>query len=112
MKQVIADLYSPLHGRDLNPVTEICVTSGAQEGLLASVMSFVQSGDEVILLEPVFAMYVYQIKMAGGTIRHVPLRPPKGTEGRIISGNDWKIDIEELQRAITPKTKMIYLNNP
>lgn len=93
-------------------MTEICVSSGAQEGLLASVMAFVGPGDEVILLEPVFAMYVYQIKMAGGKIRYVPLRPPKEADTKTVSGNDWTIDIEELEQAITPKTKMIYLNNP
>ncbi|KAF1962238.1 PLP-dependent transferase [Byssothecium circinans] len=112
LKQAIAELYSPLYARELDPEKEICITSGAQEGLLASVMSFIQPGDEVILLEPVFAMYVYQTKMAGGTIRYVPLRPPKEAETKTVSGSDWTIDIEELERAITPRTKMIYLNNP
>lgn len=80
------------------------MTSRAQEGLLASVMSFVQPRDEVILLKPVFAMYVYQIRIASGTIRYVPLRPPKAAEAATVSGNDWTIDIDELERAITLKT--------
>ncbi|KAF2658922.1 PLP-dependent transferase [Lophiostoma macrostomum CBS 122681] len=56
--------------------------------------------------------YEYQIKLAGGTIRYVPLRSPEGESTGCVSGNDWNIDIEELEQAITPQTKMIYLNNP
>lgn len=50
--------------------------------------------------------------MAGGTIRYVPLRPPKEAATNTVSGNDWTIDFEELEQAITLKTKMVYLNNP
>ncbi|KAF2692057.1 PLP-dependent transferase [Lentithecium fluviatile CBS 122367] len=86
LRQTIAELYSPLYGRQLNPVIEVCVTSGAQ--------------------------YIYQIKMAGGTTRYIPLRPPKSQQKTRVSGNDWSLDIAELEAAITSKTKMIYLNNP
>jgi kynurenine aminotransferase len=54
--------------------------------------------------------YEYQVKIAGGTIRYVPIRPPEGEPTG--NGNDWIVDMAELERAINDKTKMIYLNNP
>ena len=71
-------------------------------------MAFAASGDEVILLEPVFSMYEYQVKMSGATPRYVPLRPPEDAkEDRIVSGNDWRLDMAELEEAMNPKTKAI-----
>jgi kynurenine aminotransferase len=52
------------------------------------------------------------VAFATGTIRYVPLRPPKAASTNTVSGNDWTIDINELKQAVTTKTKMIYLNNP
>lgn len=54
-KKALADIYSPLLGRIVEPEYEICVTSGATEGLLSAVMGFVEPGEEVIILEPVFS---------------------------------------------------------
>ncbi|MCJ1449670.1 MAG: hypothetical protein MMC23_010192 [Stictis urceolatum] len=113
LRKTISDLYSPQYGRVLDVESEICVTSGAQEGMLTSTMAFAASGDEVILLEPVFSMYEYQVKMSGATPRYVPLRPPEDAkEDRIVSGNDWRLDMAELEEAMNPKTKAIVLNNP
>ena len=58
LKHTIADVYSPIYNKTLDPNSEVSVFSGAQEGLLACVMAFIQGGDEAILLEPVFQMYV------------------------------------------------------
>lgn len=54
LKKAIADSYSPLWGRNLNPDTEIVITTGANEGMLSAFMAFINPGDEVILLEPYF----------------------------------------------------------
>ena len=45
--------------------------------------------------------------MAGATARYVPLRPPARAATETVSGNDWTLDIDELERTITPKTKAI-----
>lgn len=60
-KQALAEYNSPLFGREFDPETEISVHSGASEALLSAVMAFVEPGEEVILLEPVFSAYVYPI---------------------------------------------------
>ncbi|RAL61532.1 hypothetical protein DID88_009571 [Monilinia fructigena] len=91
LKQAIADSYSPLWGRKLNPDTEITITTGANEGMLSAFMGFIEEGDEVILFEPFFDQYISNIEMAGGKN---------------------SIHFAELEAAITPMTKMIVLNTP
>ena len=56
-KEALSKAYSPEYGRNLNPDSEISVSTGATEGLLSSIMAFVEPGDEVIIMEPVFDLY-------------------------------------------------------
>ena len=60
-KEALSKAYSPEYGRNLDPDSEISVTTGATEGLLSSIMAFVEPGDEVILLEPVFDLYAGKV---------------------------------------------------
>ena len=53
-RQALSDCYSPILGRDIDPKKEVAVTTGATEGILATLMAFVDPGDEVIVMEPVF----------------------------------------------------------
>src|SRR5690625_159588 len=64
----ISYLYD--HAYDIND--EITVTSGASEALFASIMAFVNSGDEVVIIEPFYDLYIPAIKLAGGTPVVVP----------------------------------------
>jgi kynurenine aminotransferase len=52
--RALANAYSPFFGRELDPNTEIVITSGANEGILSACMAFIEPGDEVIILEPFF----------------------------------------------------------
>jgi kynurenine aminotransferase len=54
LKKAIADAYSPFFGREINPNTEVTVTSGANVGMFSAFMGFLDPGDEVILFEPFF----------------------------------------------------------
>uniref|UniRef100_A0A1A9WRS4 Aminotransferase class I/classII large domain-containing protein n=1 Tax=Glossina brevipalpis TaxID=37001 RepID=A0A1A9WRS4_9MUSC len=108
--QAISKLYSNLLHRELNPLTEILITSGAYEALYSSIMGHVDVDDEVIIIEPFFDCYEPMVKMAGGKPRFIPLKPTK-TEG-VISSADWVLDEEELRKLFNEKTKMIILNTP
>ncbi|XP_013115462.2 kynurenine aminotransferase isoform X2 [Stomoxys calcitrans] len=108
--QAIGKLYSKLLKRELNPLNEIIITSGAYEALYSSIMGHVDTGDEVIIIEPFFDCYEPMVKMAGGISRFIPLKPTK-TEGTISSA-DWVLDEEELKKMFNNKTKMIILNTP
>lgn len=112
LKQALSDAYSPMWGRKLNPQTEITITSGANEGILSAFMGFVEQGDEVIVFEPFFDQYISNIEMAGGKVVYVALQPPASGDSKNTAAADWSIDFQELEAAITPKTKMIVLNTP
>ena len=76
-------------------------------------LSLSKIGDEVILFEPFFDLYVNQVKLAGGKPVFVPLKfEPYHDDGESISGGEWKLDGEALKKVVSPKTKAIILNSP
>ncbi len=102
--EAIALLWQRDWGCSPDPLTEITVTVGATEGLFAAVQALVNPGDDVLIIEPFYDAYPADVIMAGGTPRFVPLRP--GEDG------EWYLDLEEVRRAITPRTRMLILNTP
>ncbi|KAJ4306761.1 arylformamidase [Collariella sp. IMI 366227] len=112
LRQALSDAYAPHWGRKLDPETEIVITTGANEGMLSAFMAFIEPGDEVIIFEPFFDQYISNIQMPGGKIVYVPMHPPKEGAVKTLSASEWTIDFDELERAITPKTKMLVLNTP
>eukprot|EP01138_Halocafeteria_seosinensis_P013835 gb/GECG01014127.1/.p1 GENE.gb/GECG01014127.1/~~gb/GECG01014127.1/.p1 ORF type:complete len:426 (+),score=53.32 gb/GECG01014127.1/:1-1278(+) len=105
----LAKHYTNVIGRTIDPSTEITTTIGASEALYAAVHAYINTGDEVVTLEPAFDLYTAQVKMAGGIMRYVPLRLTDGKDGQ---QRRWYLDMEELEAAITPNTKMFILNTP
>ena len=77
------------------------VTPGATYGIFTAVTTLVRPGDEVILFEPAYDSYAPSIEVNGGVPVYVQLRYP-----------DYSIDWQQVQRAITPKTRMILINTP
>ena len=123
LRKAIAEAYSKSFGRTINPETEVTVTTGANEGMLSAFMGFIEPGDEVIVFEPFFDQlvarslgrvsgsdsdrYISNIEMPGGVVRYVPLQPPAHGAVRTSSAADWTIDFEQLEKAISPKTRMM-----
>ncbi|RMD40699.1 hypothetical protein DV735_g4423, partial [Chaetothyriales sp. CBS 134920] len=112
LKKAIADAYSPFFGRQLDPETEVTITTGANEGMLSAFMGFIEPGDEVIVFEPFFDQYISNIEMPGGTIRYVPMSPPKDGATRTSPAGNWTIDWDVLERTFNDKTKMLVVNSP
>lgn len=112
----ISKHYSPQfqnlveEGRQLKP-EEIVVTAGANEGMFAALLAFLEKDDEVICIEPFFDQYLASIIFNGGKPVYVPLHPPETTEGK-TQGSDWKLDLEEFEKAFTSKTKVVIINTP
>jgi kynurenine--oxoglutarate transaminase/cysteine-S-conjugate beta-lyase/glutamine--phenylpyruvate transaminase len=71
-------------------------------------------GDDVVLFEPFFDLYVNQVKLAGGKPVYVPLRfePYEEEVDGAVSGGDWKLDKEALFKVVSPRTKAIIMNSP
>ena len=104
----LAQTYGPLFGRELDPQHEIVVTTGATEGIFATMQGLVDPGDEVILIEPFYDSYAPSVIMAGGTPVFVPLRAAEGTK----YASEWTLDMDELEAAVTPHTKLMVINTP
>jgi aspartate/methionine/tyrosine aminotransferase len=101
LRQAIATHYSHWHGLQLDPMSEVMVTSGATEALTGSILGLVQPGDEVLLFQPMYDSYVPIIRLAGGIPKFLRLEPPH-----------WRLPEEAIRAAITPKTRYVILNNP
>lgn len=111
LRQAIKNHFGPLLNRDLDVESEVLVTSGANEGMYAVFTAFLNDGDEVIMFEPFFDQYLPSIVFNSGKCVYVPLHPPH-EDKKGATSNDWTIDLEEVRRAITPRTKMIIVNTP
>jgi aspartate aminotransferase len=81
---------------------EVMVSNGGTHGLYAVMHALIEPGDEVIIPDPEWPPTMAIVKTAGGKGVQVPLREELG----------WRWDIDEVERAITPKTKVLYLNTP
>ncbi|ODV97051.1 hypothetical protein PACTADRAFT_48822 [Pachysolen tannophilus NRRL Y-2460] len=111
--KALSDTYSPFYGRKLD-TSEIQVSTGANEGILSIFTAFLTHGldEEVIVFEPFFDQYISNIELSGGKVVYVPLHPPSDFNKRTVKGSEWEINWNELENAITSKTKMIVLNTP
>lgn len=110
----LAKRYTIHLNRDhIDPMGEVAVTVGASQAIYMALQTIVQPGDEIILFEPFFDLYVNQIKLAGGTPVYVPLTfVPYDKNVDENSGGEWVLESEELLNSITPKTRAIILNSP
>ncbi|PQJ11551.1 aspartate aminotransferase [Flavipsychrobacter stenotrophus] len=84
------------------PPNQIIVSTGAKQSLIDAVMSIVDPGDEVIIPTPFWVTYATQVEMAGGIVKYV----------RCGIDQDFKMSPEQLEAAITPKTKLFMFSSP
>jgi N-succinyldiaminopimelate aminotransferase len=101
LREAIAHHQRRFYGLELDPDREVLVTAGATEALAATLLAFVDRGDEVVTLEPSYDSYGAVIALAGGRHVSVPLRAP-----------DFQPDPDELRAAVTDRTRVILLNTP
>ena len=102
-------------GRDINPETEVATAVGCSNALYCALQGLVSSGDEVIMLEPAFDIYMAQVKITGATSKFVPLRYNKQSDNEdgLLHANDvFTLDMNELENAINDRTKVLILNSP
>jgi methionine transaminase len=96
----IANLTYKNYQRKVSTSTDILVTSGATQGIYCTINALIKQGDEVITLDPSYDSYEPSIKMAGGI------------SVRVALNDDYTPNFNAIEDAITPKTKMIVINNP
>jgi methionine aminotransferase len=101
LREALAAKIQRCYGATFDPLTEIQIVSGATAGLYATLSAFVHPGDEVVLFEPCYDSYVPVIRLSGGVPVFASLRYP-----------DYRVDWDEVKRAITPRTRAILVNTP
>ena len=84
-------------GRD---VGEVLITSGVSGGLLLAILATIDPGDEAVFLDPYFVMYKHLLTVAGGKASIVDSYP------------DFRFHADRVEKAVTPKTKLLILNSP
>lgn len=102
LRETIADYYKRTEGFEYNPNSEVIVTVGAMEGLYLALLALLNPGDEVIIPAPYYVNYVQMVNLCHA--KAVVVDNPDAEE---LSFN-----IEDVERAITEKTKAIIINTP
>jgi len=101
VREVVAKYISDTRKIKVHP-DEVVVTPGAKPIMFFSIISLVEEGDEVIYPNPGFPIYESMIDFIGG--KSVPIQ--------LREENQFRLDVDELKRLVTPKTKMIIINSP
>jgi len=97
----IAATLEAWYGLRYDPLTEVTVTSGATEGIAASLLGLLEPGDEVIAFEPVYDSYPAAAALAGAQVVPVTLRFP-----------DFALDVAAVEAAVTDRTRLLLVNDP
>lgn len=101
LKEAICRKFKRDNGLEYKP-SQIVVSTGAKQSLYNIAQVMINDGDEIILPAPYWVSYFEIVKMAGG----IPVEVPTTVE------TDFKITAEQLEKAITPKTKMMWFSSP
>jgi aspartate/methionine/tyrosine aminotransferase len=101
LRRAVADYQRRLYDLEWDAETDITITAGATESLFSAMLALLNPGDEVILFEPFYDSYLANCLIAGAVPVCVTLHSP-----------EFRIDADALASAITPRTRMIVLNNP
>lgn len=101
LREALAEKLRRSNGLDFGP-NEILVTTGLTQAAFATFMAGLNSGDEVIVLEPFYPQHNPKIQLVGGRVVIVPL----------VKRNGFRLDARAVDAAITDRTAMIVLINP
>ena len=101
LRSAVADRWLVDTGQEVDPATQVTVTSGCTEALAATFLGLINPGDEVVMFEPAFDAYPAGCALAGAIPRYVTLHAP-----------DFRFDEAELRAAFGPQTKMVLINTP
>ena len=102
LRQAIADNLMKLYGVTYDPTNEIIATVGVSEALYLTFVATLDPGDEVIIPTPCFVSYQAEVILAGGVAVEVPAHEE----------NDFCIDPADIRKALTPRTKCIFIGYP
>jgi aspartate aminotransferase len=103
LRGAIARQYSALHGLDVDPASQIVVTAGGVQALHLAIRSALEPGEEAIVLSPAWPNSTSIIRLSHGIPVDVPL---------LLDRGGYRIDFEQLEAAVTPRTRLVILTSP
>ena len=101
LREAISEKLRMHNNINVDPNSEIVVSSGSTGALYCALLALLDPGDEVIIFEPFYTYHLNTINAVGAVPRIVKLYPP-----------EWKFDREELGKVLSRKTKGIIINTP
>lgn len=103
LRDAIAADRARNYGIEYDPAAEVLVTVGATEAIAATILGLVEPGEEVLLIEPYYDSYAAAVALAGARRKTVPL---------VADGTGFSLDVDALERAVGPSTKLLIVNSP
>ncbi|MBE5251663.1 methionine aminotransferase [Mixta mediterraneensis] len=101
LREALANKVHALYGQRYDPASEVLITGSASQGIYMAISALVHPGDEVIFFEPAFDSYAPVVRLQGGKPIGLKLQMP-----------EFAINWDELQAALTSRTRMIIINTP
>ena len=101
LRQQVSAKIARSYGVQVNADTEVTITPGATQAIFCAIQAVIHAGDEVIVFDPCYDSYEPSVELAGGRCVHVQL-----------GQDDFAIDWQKLEDALSPRTRMIILNSP
>ena len=103
LRKALARYYAELHGVELDPSAEIAITASGVQALSVAIRCMLNPGDEGIVLTPAWPNGAAIMHMSNATPREVP---------HVLASGKYSIDFEALERAVTPRTRMLLYTSP
>lgn len=101
IREAVAEKMRRFNGIECDPETEVIIHSGSTGAFYASCLALLNPGDEVILFEPYYGYHLNTLIAVEVVPTYLTLRAP-----------DWSFSPEDLERAVTPRTRAIMINTP
>ena len=101
LREALAENYARRAGLDIDPETNVVVSSGATGALYCACLALLEPGDEVILFEPYYSYHESTLIATEAVPVFVPTKAP-----------DWSFSMADLERVVTPRTRAIIVNTP
>ena len=101
LREALAEKINMLYKLSVDVEKEITITAGATQALFTAIGTLIRPGDEVVIFEPAYDSYQPSVELFGGKVVPVTLKAPHFTI-------NWK----EVEQLISPRTKLIIINNP
>ncbi len=103
LRSAVSDHLKRLTNIFYEPNSQIVITCGGTEGLFDALLAITDSGDEVVLTDPTYAGMIYRVKLAGAVPVLVPF---------LYQEDEWRLDLGALERAVSKRTKALFIMNP